>query len=322
MPRSVDTVLTINPDGTISADFTGHISALGIDIISATLDDAFSADRKIRWHDTTLAGAVTGFITSAYSATGLKRFVIEQLTFAIGEIGEVLLRAIGGGAVGSRIGELSFAQDGTAVSSNSRLRATWDTAGQTHTIVRGDADSGLMPIGSILPYAANTYQNIENAPPWHICDGTALSRTTYARLFAVIGTTWGAGDGSTTFNLPDLRGRTLIGAGAGAGLTARVIAAIGGEETHIIIPSEAPSHNHGGATTGMNTNQSHAHTYPFSIIGTAGATRAAPDSAGVSHTNTDPTNIDHTHSISTNGSDQPHNNMQPFIVIQYIIRTG
>ena len=58
-------------------------------------------------------------------------------------------------------------------------------------------------------------------PPsgWLICDGSAVSRTTYATLFAAIGTTWGTGDGSTTFNLPDLRGRAPIGAGTGSGLT-------------------------------------------------------------------------------------------------------
>lgn len=56
---------------------------------------------------------------------------------------------------------------------------------------------------------------------WVLCDGGALNRTTFAALFAAIGTTHGAGDGSTTFNVPDLRGRAPIGAGTGAGLTPR-----------------------------------------------------------------------------------------------------
>lgn len=56
---------------------------------------------------------------------------------------------------------------------------------------------------------------------WLACDGSAVSRTTYAALFTAIGTTHGAGNGSTTFNLPDLRGRAPIGAGTGPGLTAR-----------------------------------------------------------------------------------------------------
>ena len=67
----------------------------------------------------------------------------------------------------------------------------------------------LLPAGFILPYGGTS------APDGFLeCDGTAVSRTTYARLFAAISTTWGAGDGSTTFNLPDARGSVLRGAGS------------------------------------------------------------------------------------------------------------
>ena len=64
----------------------------------------------------------------------------------------------------------------------------------------------LVPIGAILAYSG------ASAPTgWVLCDGAAISRTTYATLFANIGTNFGAGDGSTTFNVPDLRGRVLVG---------------------------------------------------------------------------------------------------------------
>ena len=67
----------------------------------------------------------------------------------------------------------------------------------------------VMPTGSIIPFAGKT------APEgWLFCQGQAVSRTTYAQLFAVIGTTYGSGDGSTTFNVPDLRGRVAVGAEA------------------------------------------------------------------------------------------------------------
>jgi len=79
---------------------------------------------------------------------------------------------------------------------------------------------------------------------WLICNGAAVSRTTYAALFAVIGSTWGSGDGSTTFNLPDARGRTIIGAGTGPGLTARTLATLLGEETHTPIIAEMAAHTH------------------------------------------------------------------------------
>lgn len=75
-----------------------------------------------------------------------------------------------------------------------------------------DATGFVMPVGSIMPYGGTT------APDgWLMCDGSAVSRTTYADLFTVVGTAFGEGDGVTTFNLPDLRGRFLRGSDAGAG---------------------------------------------------------------------------------------------------------
>lgn len=83
---------------------------------------------------------------------------------------------------------------------------------------------------------------------WLLCDGTAVSRTTYASLFAQIGTRYGAGDGSTTFNLPDLRGRSCIGAGTGSQggtLTTRDISTkYIGEESHTMTESELVAHTH------------------------------------------------------------------------------
>ncbi len=76
---------------------------------------------------------------------------------------------------------------------------------------------------------------------WLLCDGTAISRSTYATLFAIIGESFGIGDGSTTFNLPDFRGRVPLGVGQGTGLTQRAMADTGGAETHTIIASELPS---------------------------------------------------------------------------------
>jgi len=83
---------------------------------------------------------------------------------------------------------------------------------------------------------------------WLLCDGSAVSRTTYANLFTQIGTRYGVGDGSTTFNLPDLRGRSPIGAGLGTQggtLTNRDIATkYLGEENHTMTEAELVSHTH------------------------------------------------------------------------------
>lgn len=86
--------------------------------------------------------------------------------------------------------------------------------GGTVTSLDGGAVAipGALPAGLIMAYGG------PSAPPgWLLCDGSAVSRATYAALFAAIGENWGAGDGSTTFNLPDLRGRFLRGTDHGAG---------------------------------------------------------------------------------------------------------
>ena len=78
-----------------------------------------------------------------------------------------------------------------------------------------------------------------------LCNGAAVSRTTYAALFTLIGTRYGAGDGSTTFNLPDGRSRSLMAAGQGSGLSNRDInTSYVGEENHLQVIGEMPVHHH------------------------------------------------------------------------------
>lgn len=90
-----------------------------------------------------------------------------------------------------------------------------------------------------MPYAGAT-----SPEGWLLCDGTAINRTTYANLFALIGTTYGSGNGTTTFNVPDMRSRMPIGAGAGTGLTSRALAATGGAESVAIASGNLPLHQH------------------------------------------------------------------------------
>jgi microcystin-dependent protein len=113
----------------------------------------------------------------------------------------------------------------------------------------------LVPTGSVLDFAGST------APTgFLLCQGQTVSRTTYPALYAVIGTTWGAGDGSTTFGLPDLQGRTRIGAGQGTGLTNRALAGTGGEEAHTLLTTELAAHNH-TASQGNHTHTDSGHAH-------------------------------------------------------------
>lgn len=83
-----------------------------------------------------------------------------------------------------------------------------------------------------------------NDPGCVSCNGAALSRTVYSRLFARIGTTFGDGDGATTFNVPNYNGRTPVGMGLGAGLTSRVLGQTFGEEAHTLLDGEMTRHSH------------------------------------------------------------------------------
>lgn len=152
------------------------------------------------------------------------------------------------------------------------------------------APGGLAPAGVVLPFAGST------APTgWLLCFGQTVSRTTYAALFTALGTTYGAGDGSTTFALPDLRGRipggkdNMGGSAAsrlttgGSGVNGSTLGAVGGAEIHTLTNAQLPT----------------------SAIGTGGSTIARGNTVS---------------DLQTIGNGQAHNNTQPTIVLNYIIK--
>lgn len=115
----------------------------------------------------------------------------------------------------------------------------------------------VQPVGSIHEYAGTTPPN-----NWLLCDGSAVSRTAYSELYAVIGTTFGVGDGSSTFNLPDFRGRSPLGAGSGPGLTSRTLGGSVGIETLGTTTVQTGT----GATVTNGTNNVHPSTVVNFII--------------------------------------------------------
>jgi len=142
---------------------------------------------------------------------------------------------------------------------------------------------GAVPVGSVVEYAGGAISGA-----FMFCDGAAVSRTEWAELFEAIGTTWGAGNGSTTFNIPDRRGRTGVGVGAAVGLTARTLAQTFGTETHLLTAAESGSVAHTHDTTvwtGAGTNHNHGagadthagHTHP---AGTLRSARSSVAGAG------------------------------------------
>ena len=130
-----------------------------------------------------------------------------------------------------------------------------------------------VPTGALFDWPATA------APTGYLlCDGSAVSRTTYAALYAALGgaaSPYGQGDNSTTFNLPDFRGRVAVGKNTG---TFAALGAKGGEETHVLLLAESPAHDHGGATSSLSAGTP-AGTINSVSAGTPAGTISA-DSAG------------------------------------------
>lgn len=147
-----------------------------------------------------------------------------------------------------------------------------------------------IPTGTIAAFAAAA------APTGYlICDGTAVSRATYAALFAVVATTYGIGDGSTTFNLPDLKGKVIVGFSAGE-TEFDVLGETGGEKTHLLTVPEIPSHTHPTIINrgqGGSSTMSESGNAAYNWNGNSGAT----------------------------GGGGAHNNLQPYMALNFIIKT-
>lgn len=159
------------------------------------------------------------------------------------------------------------------------------------TLQAGDT----LPVGSVVSYSGET------APAnWLICDGSAVSRTTYADLFSVIGTTYGSGDGSTTFNLPNLKGKVITGLDS-SDSDFNTIGKTGGEKTHKLTINEMPSHRHDFYIDASGT------TVP------AWTTRLLFKQEDSEHSA-------QSNNTTDTGGSQAHNNLQPYVVQNYIIK--
>jgi len=176
------------------------------------------------------------------------------------------------------------------------VRAALPTRGDYSSVTQlAVADADAIPIGTIAAYGGGTIP-----AGWMLCNGSLVSRTTFSDLFKAIGETWGAGDGATTFGTPDLQGRTIIGTGSGASLTPRGLTDSFGEETHTLIYEEMPSHVH---TFAMYSE------VPGGYSPSGPALSTTDGGSVLSNTN-------------STGNGQSHNNMQPSVAVNYMIKFG
>src|SRR5574342_348678 len=222
-----------------------------------------------------------------------------------------------------RSNKRSFDWQGSAPTPVASVTQIWaDDAQGDMLIQRGTSSPEYLgvPTGTVLEFAGAT------APAGYLlCYGQEVSRSTYAVLFAVIGTTHGVGNGTTTFNLPDYRGRVGVGkddmggsaanriTSGGSGINGTTLGAVGGAETHTLTVGQIPSHSH----TATVTDPGHSHPFPNNpITGSGGGVPVGTSTAlwgTISNTSNATTGI--TVSNSNTGSGNAHNNTQPTIII-------
>jgi microcystin-dependent protein len=216
--------------------------------------------------------------------------------------------AINATAITSTAAELNLLDGGTSVGSSITIADTdgvvVNDGGTMKSVPASDFKEYIMPTGALMPYAGTS------APTgFLLCYGQAISRSTYADLFSAISTTYGTGDGSSTFNLPDLRGRVVAGqddmGGSSAdrltdqtgGLNGDTLGDTGGSETHTLSTAQLPAHTHTVAAQQQ--------------VGGDSTNRGGSGQLGAAATIT----------TSSTGSGSAHNNVQPTIILNYIIRT-
>jgi microcystin-dependent protein len=244
----------------------------------------------------------------------------------------------------SSLGTITFASNGASVLSvipegifiagivsatGAIACASLSTTGDVNAAVIKQGTYRLVPAGAIMPYAGAA------APDgWLLCYGQAVDRTTYADLFTAISTTYGVGDGSTTFNLPDLRGRVVAGqddmggssanrlTGLTNGIDGDTLGATGGEEAHTLTQAQLPNVN---LTTTIAAGQgSHTHA-----LDSGGAVMTSTVAAGAGTTGANygvssvanATLPEMSGTTPTGGSGTALNVIQPTLILNYIIKT-
>jgi len=287
--------------------------------------------RLAEWRDDISGSIVTGGTSTAYTITSLE--VFDSLAHMNGQMiaftphttngATVTLNVDGLGAKPLRPSPSVELQAGVLVQ-GTPYQATYNNSDAVWYLRGFFGNPYNIPLGGGLPFFGSTAPNSSFVFPY----GQAVSRTTYASLFTLFSTTYGTGDGSTTFNVPDLRGRVVAGKddmggstasrltatyfGAASGQAGTILGAVGGNESRTLtaaqIPSITSSTNFGGFNVPVTAS---AITDDINATSTGSHIPTSPSTwAGISSAT----------STSTNTSGNAHPTVQPTIICNYIIR--
>lgn len=254
-------------------------------------------------------------------------------TLVAGDIPSLAASKITSGALATARGGTNLDTSGsTGVPSISS--GTWSVAAALASSLGG------VPTGAVIPFAGTS-----EPTGWLLCYGQAVSRATYSALYTALGDAYGAGNGTTTFNLPDLRGRTAVGkddmggaaagrmTSGGSGVDGATLGASGGTQTHALTSGELATHTH----TASVTDAGHTHGFLMDAGNDGNALfsdsnyLARRDSAGANYARAASANTNSvvnasattgvTVANSNTGSGTAHQNTQPSQIFNYIIKT-
>lgn len=297
-----------------------------------------------KWRDDISGNLVTGGTSTAYTVT------TNQGLTALTDGFMVTLRMSATNGASPTLDVDSLGAKAIAGVYGSAVPAGVMLSGSVQTFVYDSSDDkwllhgffGLpFVIGQVFDFAGTT------APTQSLfCYGQAVSRTTYAALFAVIGETYGVGDGSTTFNIPDLRGRVVAGqddmGGSSAnrltnqtgGLDGDTLGATGGAETHTLTSAQLAAHTHSDGSLAAASDGAHTHNITVDgwSYGSGGSGVTTLYSAAGDVRNTGDFTVStvsggaHTHDVTgatgSAGTDGAHNNVQPTLIMNKCIFAG
>lgn len=301
----------------VSPSLSGSLYMLGNNLFfkdgSGAFDVQITNGASLSGAAGTISGLPSGTASAAYlSGSGTFRFQSATNTAATMDVGPIVLRKT------SALSNSITIAPNAGLASNYSLTLPAALPAST-SLVQSDTSGNLsfistafiLPAGVMMMFAGTAIPT-----GWLACDGSVVSQSTYAALFAVIGTAFDTGgEGAGNFRLPDLTRRTAVGAGGiGTAVLGNVVGNSGGAESVTLAVSEIPSHNHGGATgsstVGSQRNVSGSLTSGSNAV-----------SANATFTSSTLNNSDHTHTISSQGGGGAHNNIQPSLVVNYIIKT-